>query len=145
MLAAGLDFTRSAGHSVGKGFWIGELQAGQGTTGMRIAAPVDSHDEEFWIWKVLSHGAREIAIYAWYPMSSGYESNGYGLIDLDGTLTSGRVPPVMWHVRSAKAAGICWLPNPPPPKWPSCTIAYRTWSADRCPRFPGSAVLPATP
>ena len=87
MLAAGLDFTRSAGHSSGKGFWIGELQAGQGVTGMRIAEPVDSHDEEFWMWKVVSHGAREIAVYAWYPMSSGYESDGYGLINLDGTLT----------------------------------------------------------
>jgi beta-galactosidase len=87
MLAAGLDFTRSAGLSSGKGFWIGELQAGQGVTGMRIAEPVDSHDEEFWMWKVLSHGAREISIYAWYPMSSGYESNGYGLLNLDGTLT----------------------------------------------------------
>ena len=87
MLAAGLDFSRSAGHSLDKGFWIGELQAGQGATGMRIAEPVDAHDEEFWMWKVLSHGAREISIYAWYPMNSGYESNGYGLINLDGTLT----------------------------------------------------------
>jgi beta-galactosidase len=87
MLAAGLDFTRSAGHSFGKGFWIGELQAGQGATGMRIAQPVTSHDEEFWIWQAVSHGAREFAIYAWYPMSSGFESNGYGLINLDGTIT----------------------------------------------------------
>ena len=87
MLAAGLDFTRSAGHSAGKGFWIGELQAGQGVTGMRIAEPVDAHDEQFWLWKALSHGAREISIYAWYPMNSGYESNGYGLINLDGSLT----------------------------------------------------------
>jgi beta-galactosidase len=87
MLAAGLDFTRSAGLSSGKGFWIGELQAGQGVTGMRIAAPTDSHDEEFWLWKVLSHGAKEIAVYAWYPMNAGFESNGYGLINLDGTLT----------------------------------------------------------
>ncbi|HEV2492265.1 MAG TPA: beta-galactosidase [Terriglobia bacterium] len=86
-LAAALDFTRSAGHSYGKGFWIGELQAGQGVTGMRIADPVDSHDEQFWMWQALAHGAREIAIYAWYPMSSGYESGGYGLINLDGTLT----------------------------------------------------------
>ncbi len=86
-IAAALDFTRSAGRSYGKGFWIGELQAGQGVTGMRIADPVDSRDEEFWMWKVLSHGAREIAIYAWYPMSSGFESNGYGLINLDGSLT----------------------------------------------------------
>ncbi|HEX5484117.1 MAG TPA: alpha-amylase family protein, partial [Terriglobia bacterium] len=88
MLAAGLDFTRSAGHSSGKAFWIGELQAGQGVTGMRIANPVTAHDEQFWMWQVVAHGAREIAIYAWYPMSSGYESGGYGLIHLDGTLTA---------------------------------------------------------
>jgi len=87
MLAAGLDFTRSAGLSSGKGFWIGELQAGQGVTGMRIAEPVDSDDEEFWLWQALSHGAKEISVYAWYPMNSGFESNGYGLINLDGTLT----------------------------------------------------------
>ena len=87
MLAAGLDFTRSAGHSLGKGFWIGELQAGQGATGMRIADPVTAHDEEYWLWQVIAHGAREIAVYAWYPMSSGFESNGYGLINLDGSLT----------------------------------------------------------
>src|SRR5437016_5621832 len=87
MLAAGLDFTRSAGHSFGKGFWIGELQAGQGATGMRIADPVNGHDEQYWMWQVVAHGAREIAVYAWYPMSSGFESNGYGLINLDGTLT----------------------------------------------------------
>jgi beta-galactosidase len=87
MIAASLDFTRSSGRSYGKGFWIGELQAGQGVTGMRIADPVVAHDLEFWLWKVLSHGARQISVYAWYPMSSGYESNGYGLINLDGTLT----------------------------------------------------------
>ena len=87
MLGAGLDFSRSAGHSLGKGFWIGELQAGQGATGMRIADPVTGHDERYWMWQVVAHGARELAVYAWYPMSSGFESNGYGLINLDGTLT----------------------------------------------------------
>lgn len=87
MLAAALDFSRSAGHSFDKGFWIGELQAGQGATGMAIADPVTAHDEEFWIWQALAHGARELAIYAWYPMNSGFESNGYGLINLDGTIT----------------------------------------------------------
>ncbi|HEY7303140.1 MAG TPA: beta-galactosidase [Bryobacteraceae bacterium] len=86
-LAAGLDFTRSAGHSFGKGFWIGELQAGQGATGMRIADPVTPQDEQFWMWQAIAHGARELAIYAWYPMSSGFESNGYGLINLDGSIT----------------------------------------------------------
>jgi beta-galactosidase len=87
MLSAGLDFERSAGRSYGKGFWIGELQAGQGITGMRIADPVRGDDEKYWMWKVVSHGARQIAIYAYYPMSSGFESGGYGLINLDGTLT----------------------------------------------------------
>jgi beta-galactosidase len=87
MLSAGLDFTRSSGRSFGKRWWIGELQAGQGVTGMRIADPVNSHDLEYWMWKVIAHGAREIAVYAWYPMNAGFESNGYGLINLDGTLT----------------------------------------------------------
>ena len=86
-LAAALDFTRSSGRSFDKGFWIGELQAGQGVTGMRIAVPVDSHDEQLWMWQAVAHGAREIAVYAWYPMNAGFESNGYGLINLDGTLT----------------------------------------------------------
>ena len=84
-LSAGLDFSRSAGE--GKGFWIGELQAGQGVTGMRIADPVVARDLDFWMWNTIAHGAREIAIYAFYPMSSGYESNGYGLVNLDGTVT----------------------------------------------------------
>lgn len=87
MLASGLDFIRSAGHSYGKGFWIGELQAGQGVSGLRIAQPVTADNERFWLWQVLSHGAREVAVYAWYPMSSGYESGGYGLVNLDGSLT----------------------------------------------------------
>jgi beta-galactosidase len=87
MVSASIDFSRSAGRSFNKGFWIGELQAGQGATGMRIADPVDSHDEKFWIWQVVSHGAREFAVYSWYPMNSGYESDGYGLINLDGSIT----------------------------------------------------------
>jgi beta-galactosidase len=87
MVSASVDFSRSAGRSLGKGFWIGELQAGQGATGMRIADPVNSLDEQFWIWQVVSHGASEFAVYAWYPMSSGFESNGYGLINLDGSIT----------------------------------------------------------
>ena len=54
MLAAALDFTRSAGHSFDKGFWIGELQGGQGATGMRIADPVTPRDEESWLWQVVA-------------------------------------------------------------------------------------------
>jgi len=54
-----VDLTRSAG--VNHGFYIGELLAG--------------------------FGVRGVNIYANYPMSSGYESGGYGLINLDGTPT----------------------------------------------------------
>jgi beta-galactosidase len=36
---------------------------------------------------MVSRGARAINFYAFYPMNAGYESGGYGMIDLDGTLT----------------------------------------------------------
>ena len=84
-LESGLDGIRSAARD--KGWWIGELQAGQGATGVRVASPVTGADLRLWGWATLSRGARAISYYAWYPMSSGYESNGYGMIELDGTIT----------------------------------------------------------
>ena len=84
-LMSGLDGIRSA--AGGRGWWIGELQAGQGATGVRVANPVTAADLRLWGWSVISRGVRSISYYAWYPMSSGYESNGYGMIELDGTLT----------------------------------------------------------
>jgi len=84
-LTAGLDGIRSAAGE--KGWWIGELQAGQGATGVRVANPVSGADLRLWGWTVLSRGARAVSFYAWYPMSSGYESNGYGMIELDGRVT----------------------------------------------------------
>jgi beta-galactosidase len=84
-LASALDGIRSAAGD--KGWWIGELQAGQGATGVRVASPVTGADLRFWGWAVLSRGARAISYYAWYPINSGYESNGYGMIDLDGRIT----------------------------------------------------------
>jgi len=84
-LASALDGIRSAARD--KGWWIGELQAGQGATGVRVATPVTGADLRFWGWAAISRGARAISYYAWYPMNSGYESNGYGMIDLDGRIT----------------------------------------------------------
>ena len=84
-LASALDGIRSAAR--GKGWWIGELQAGQGATGVRVATPVTGADLRFWGWAAISRGARAISYYAWYPMNSGYESNGYGMIELDGRIT----------------------------------------------------------
>ena len=84
-LASALDGIRSAARD--KGWWIGELQAGQGATGVRVASPVTGADLRFWGWAAISRGARAISYYAWYPMSSGYESNGYGMIELDGRIT----------------------------------------------------------
>jgi beta-galactosidase len=84
-LMSGLDGIRSAAR--GRGWWIGELQAGQGATGVRVADPVTPADLRLWGWSVVSRGAQSISYYAWYPMSSGYESNGYGMIELDGTVT----------------------------------------------------------
>ncbi len=84
-LTSALDGIRSAAGD--RGWWIGELQAGQGATGVRVAAPVNGADLRLWGWASISRGARAISYYAWFPMSSGYEANGYGMIDLDGTIT----------------------------------------------------------
>jgi beta-galactosidase len=35
----------------------------------------------------VAYGARAVNIYAYYPMSTGYEAGGYGLVELDGKVT----------------------------------------------------------
>jgi beta-galactosidase len=87
--AALLDFERSSAfgpHGPG-GFWVGELQAGFGTVALNVGATVTAADLEMWTWSALARGARAINYYAWYPMSTGYESGGFGMIGLDGTIT----------------------------------------------------------
>ncbi len=98
--AGSMDFIRSSGQRNG-GFYIGELQAGFGTTGVKVGDPVTPEDIEDWTWTAVARGARSISYYAYYPMNSGYESGGYGLIDLDGTLTP----------RSRRAGSIAALLN----------------------------------
>ena len=85
--AARLDFTKSSGYRYSDGFYIGEMQTGFGTVGLRVSPPVTPADLEHWAWSALSRGAKGINFYAFYPMSSGYESGGFGLIQLDGRLT----------------------------------------------------------
>lgn len=86
--AALLDFTRSFGYDQGRqGFWVGELQGGFGTIAVNVSPTVTPDDLKIWTWTALSRGAKGINYYAWYPMSSGYESGGFGLNHLDGTIT----------------------------------------------------------
>jgi beta-galactosidase len=86
--AALLDFTRSFGYDEGRnGFWVGELQGGFGTIALNVSPTVTPDDLKIWTWTALSRGAKGINYYAWYPMSSGYESGGFGLNQLDGTIT----------------------------------------------------------
>jgi beta-galactosidase len=86
--AALLDFTRSFGFAGdGRGFHIGELQGGFGTIALNVSPTVTPEDLRMWTWSALSRGAKGIHYYAWYPMSSGYESGGFGLIHLDGAIT----------------------------------------------------------
>ena len=66
---------------------MGELQAGYGVFGMKVSLPVTAADLRDWMWSMVAYGARAINIYAYYPMSSGYEAGGYGLIELDGKIT----------------------------------------------------------
>ncbi|MGH9456666.1 MAG: beta-galactosidase [Thermoanaerobaculia bacterium] len=82
-----LDFAKSMGYARSNGFYVGELQAGFGTIALRISDTVTPQDESIWIWTALSRGAKAVNVYAYYPMSSGYESGGFGLINLDGTIT----------------------------------------------------------
>lgn len=86
--AALLDFTRSFGFASGRGgFYIGELQGGFGTIALNVSPVVTPQDIRIWTWSALARGAKGIHYYAWYPMSTGYESGGFGLIQLDGTVT----------------------------------------------------------
>jgi beta-galactosidase len=86
--AALLDFTKSFGYDQGRhGFWIGELQGGFGTIAVNVSPTVTPEDLRIWTWSALARGAKGINYYAWYPMSTGYESGGFGLIHLDGTIT----------------------------------------------------------
>ena len=86
--AALLDFARSFGYEgSGRGFWIGELQGGFGTIALNVSSTVTPADLRIWTWSALARGAKGICYYAWYPMSSGYESGGFGLIQLDGGVT----------------------------------------------------------
>ncbi len=85
-LRATTDFTRSANREKG-GWYVGELQAGMGTISLLVSDPITPDDHRIWIWSAISKGAKGVNIYAYYPMSTGYEAGGYGLINLDGTLT----------------------------------------------------------
>jgi beta-galactosidase len=80
-----MDLTNSM--TAGRGFYVGELQSGYGVHGAVIGSPVTASDLDLWTWGLVSRGARAINYYAFYPMSAGYESGGYGMINLDGTLT----------------------------------------------------------
>lgn len=84
--AAGLDFVRSMSWA-NHGFYVGELQAGYGVFGMKVSVPVTAEDLRDWMWSMVAYGAQAINIYAYYPMSSGYEAGGYGLVELDGKIT----------------------------------------------------------
>lgn len=81
------DFSYSANKKNG-GYYVGEFQAGYGTVGLNVGDPVTQDDQRIWAWSSLATGAKGIFVYAYYPMTSGYESGGYGLINLDGTVTN---------------------------------------------------------
>ncbi|MCS6827916.1 MAG: beta-galactosidase [Caldilinea sp.] len=82
--AAMLTSTRSACDAVGKPYWLGELQAGHGYVGM-FASHMTAVDARHYTWHALAHGAKGLCFYAWHPMSSGYESGGFGMAHLDGS------------------------------------------------------------
>ncbi|MGB7438521.1 MAG: beta-galactosidase [Candidatus Acidiferrum sp.] len=80
-----MDLTASM--TANRGFYVGELQSGFGVHGTTVGSEVTPNDLQMWTWGMVSRGARAINYYAFYPMNAGYESGGYGMIHLDGTLT----------------------------------------------------------
>lgn len=84
--ALAMDLTSAI--TAGRGFYVGELQSGYGVHGTIVGSPVTANDLQLWGWGLVARGARSISFYAFYPMNAGYESGGYGLIDLDGSLTA---------------------------------------------------------
>jgi len=81
-----LDAARSV--TGDRGFYIGELQAGYGVHGVIVGNPVTPNDLQIQAWSAVARGARSISFYAYYPMSTGYEAGGYGLVNLDGSKTN---------------------------------------------------------
>lgn len=82
----GADFSRSANKKNG-GFYVGEFQGGFSTNGMAVGDPVTPEEQRAWMWSLIARGARGVNVYAYYVMSSGVESGGFGLIGLDGKVT----------------------------------------------------------
>jgi beta-galactosidase len=81
-----MDMVRSV--TGGRGFYVGELQAGFGVHGIISGNAITPQELELYTWGMVARGARAISYYAFYPMSTGYEAGGYGLIELDGALTA---------------------------------------------------------
>lgn len=65
-------------------YWLGELQGGHGYVGT-FAVPVTGEDVRMYAWQCIAHGAKGLHFYAWYPMTTGIESGGFGLANLDGS------------------------------------------------------------
>ena len=109
-----MDLTNSM--TGGRGFYVGELQSGYGVHGTVIGTPVTSQDLELWTWGMVSRGARAINYYAFYPMNAGYESGGYGMINLDGTLTdrSRHAGEIAQHIQ--RNADLLLSSHPQPPE-----------------------------
>lgn len=118
--AAMLAGTRSACDSVGAPYWLGELQGGHGYVGM-FASHMTEADARSYAWHSIAHGAKGLCFYAWHPMSSGYESAGFGLANLDGTpsdraLAAGAVSRIItqnmdafYAAKPVRArAAVCW-------------------------------------
>ncbi|MHA2247802.1 MAG: beta-galactosidase [Candidatus Hodarchaeales archaeon] len=82
-----LDATRSSSNSQGVDYWLGELQCGGGVTGIHFGEPVTPKDVQLWAWSAIAREAKGLNYYAWYPMSCGYETSGFGMINLDGSIT----------------------------------------------------------
>jgi hypothetical protein len=84
-----------------------------------FASHMTENDARFYTMSPLAHGAKGLCFYAWQPMSSGYESAGFGMANLDGSpsdraLAAGALAavsqdmPAFYRAKSTRAqAAVC--------------------------------------
>jgi len=83
--AAKMEITRSV--AAGKPFYITELQAGHGNEGLWRSPEMRPRDIHLHNWLAIATGAKGIIYWNYAAEATGRESNGYGLVNRDGSAT----------------------------------------------------------
>jgi len=79
---ARLETSRAAAQD--KVFWLGELQGASGRSGFGAFPSVTAEDQQRWLWRGYSRGAKAVSFWCWRDEVFGRESSGFGISGSDG-------------------------------------------------------------